>query len=159
MTSDAFFAQNEQLFDVIFVDGLHEAAQVWKDVQAALKVLSPNGLIFMHDCNPRTLEIQIVPRQNILWTGDVWKVAVALRNENGFEMVVGDFDHGVGLIRKTPNEYKLPNHLQSKLVAAGNPLLAFEYNEFNEYRETMIRLKSFFEVQVWLEYMAEELGI
>ncbi len=37
LTSDAFFKQNESMFDVIFIDGLHVADQVERDI-----INSPN---------------------------------------------------------------------------------------------------------------------
>ena len=36
MTSDKFFAGNTKKFDLIFIDGLHEAPQVHKDILNAL---------------------------------------------------------------------------------------------------------------------------
>ena len=41
MTSDAFFSNNSAYFDIVFVDGLHEANQVFKDVHNALEWLRP----------------------------------------------------------------------------------------------------------------------
>eukprot|EP01034_Spumella_vulgaris_P033322 gene33322-41120_t len=41
MTSDAFFDQNNEYFDLIFIDGLHEAHQVYRDIQNSLKWLAP----------------------------------------------------------------------------------------------------------------------
>ena len=52
MTSDAFFLQNKQLFDLIFIDGLHHSHQVLRDINNALRWLSPSGTIVLHDCNP-----------------------------------------------------------------------------------------------------------
>ena len=52
MTSDEFFAQNTETFDVIFIDGLHHADQVYKDLVNAAKCLNPNGYIVCHDMNP-----------------------------------------------------------------------------------------------------------
>ena len=41
MTSDEFFANNTSEFDLIFVDGLHEANQAFRDIHNALKILRP----------------------------------------------------------------------------------------------------------------------
>lgn len=41
MTSDEFFATNTATFDVIYVDGLHEANQAFRDVHNALEILNP----------------------------------------------------------------------------------------------------------------------
>ena len=52
MTSDEFFKNNKKLFDVIFIDGLHEYVQVRKDAANALKILKSNGYIVFHDFLP-----------------------------------------------------------------------------------------------------------
>jgi len=64
-------------FDLIFIDGLHTAEQVKKDFENALNVLSPNGFIVLHDCNPLQEEHTIVPRPTARghWNGDVYKFA------------------------------------------------------------------------------------
>ena len=40
LTSDQFFAINNQRFDLIFIDGLHHADQVFRDIEHALSVLN-----------------------------------------------------------------------------------------------------------------------
>jgi hypothetical protein len=60
LTSDEFFRQldlsnildPDVRFDVIFIDGLHLADQVHRDIQNALRYLAVDGFIVMHDCNP-----------------------------------------------------------------------------------------------------------
>lgn len=44
MTSEEFFANNTEMFDLIFVDGLHEANQVFRDIHHALDILRPGKL-------------------------------------------------------------------------------------------------------------------
>jgi len=104
-TSDEFFAKNKDSFDLIFIDGLHEADQVEKDIINALNVLNDNGTIVVHDCNPKTKEMQIVPRQVKYWSGDAWKAWVKLRNTRpDLKMFVIDADRGVGIIRRGTQE-------------------------------------------------------
>ena len=71
-TSDAFFAElsRDELFDVVLVDGLHHADQVFRDVQNALLHLADGGAIVMHDCNPQSEAAQRVPREVRVWNGD-----------------------------------------------------------------------------------------
>ena len=60
MTSDEFFEQNKEMFDIIFVDGLHTEEQATIDIKNSLKVLNKNGSIIVHDCLPHCEEyIQI----------------------------------------------------------------------------------------------------
>lgn len=101
MTSDDFFARNKATFDLIFVDGLHYAYQTEKDILNALKVLNERGTILVHDCNPATKEMQVIPRTTVLWNGDVWKAWVRLRaTREDLDMFVIDADNGCGLIRR-----------------------------------------------------------
>ena len=110
--SDEFFASlTDQEFDVIFIDGLHHADQVRKDINNASKCLSPGGVILLHDINPETEEMQIVPRQQKEWTGDVW------RAWDGFKKKYPDVEtkeipvrYGLGLI--FPNGKKFRAHFE-----------------------------------------------
>jgi hypothetical protein len=102
-TSDDYFKQHSELFgnetyDLIFIDGLHTAEQVQKDFQNALKCLSTNGFIVLHDCNPLKEEHTIVPRptERGHWNGDVYKFACELGLY--FEKFnVVDIDNGCGV--------------------------------------------------------------
>jgi SAM-dependent methyltransferase len=101
MTSDEFFAQNKATFDLIFIDGLHHADQVERDILNALQVLNENGSILVHDCNPTSREMQVIPRSQRVWTGDVWKAWVKLRSKRpDLKMYVINAESGCGLIRR-----------------------------------------------------------
>src|SRR5690606_35565788 len=106
MTSDEFFENPPHSlafdwiseFDLIFIDGLHTAEQVRKDFENALKILSPNGFIVLHDCNPEKEEHTIVPRPTPTghWNGDVYKFACEL----GYyykKFLTVDVDNGCGV--------------------------------------------------------------
>ena len=101
-TSDDFF-KNESgwQFDLVFIDGLHEAHQVYRDVQNARRVLAPNGVILLHDCYPSSEVMQRVPNQGGNWTGDVWKAVARLRSEDGQLVRVVNADYGVGIVVPT----------------------------------------------------------
>ena len=82
-TSDDFFKDNKETFDLVFIDGLHEYSQVKKDILNSLKFLNKDGLILVHDCLPESMSKQAVPRYRMIWNGDVWKAIVDLRqNKN-----------------------------------------------------------------------------
>lgn len=102
MTSDEFFTINNDRFDLIFIDGLHHANQVGRDILSALAILNENGTIVVHDCNPTTEQMQLVPRKKgTAWTGDVWKTWVRLRaTRPDLTMLVVDTDFGCGVIRR-----------------------------------------------------------
>ena len=104
-TSDDFFentAPSLEKWDIIFIDGLHHADQVDRDIENALKNLKPNGSIVLHDCNPLTELAQRVPRESKAWNGDVWKSIAKLRSTGkGLGCIVINTDHGLGWIHKS----------------------------------------------------------
>ena len=100
-TSDNFFKNNKNRFDVIFIDGLHIYEQCRRDVINSLNVLNKNGYIFLHDMTPRNWAEENVPRlKNTLWTGDIWKVAIELSKTKGIDFFVINADMGVGVLKK-----------------------------------------------------------
>ena len=105
MTSDEFFDQNNEFFDLAFIDGLHRHHQVLKDVENMVQRLNPGGCIVLHDCLPTKQEHQLEKpsRKNMPWTGDVWKAIVELRQRPEFDIAVLDSDWGLGVLFVRPN--------------------------------------------------------
>ena len=109
MTSDCFFENNQEIFDVIFIDGLHKYEQVYIDATNALKVIEVGGFIAFHDFLPSSWKEQHVPRVTTgSWTGDCWKLALQLMEAKGIEFVILDIDHGVGLMKKLSDDWSIP---------------------------------------------------
>lgn len=103
ITSDEFFKKNDEKFDIIFIDGLHHAEQVEKDIKNALLHLTEQGTILLHDCNPRSYKSQKVPRETRIWNGDVWKAWVKFIHENcdnDLTVFTVNTDEGLGVIFK-----------------------------------------------------------
>ena len=101
VTSDEFFKNNNEKFDIIFIDGLHYADQVLRDILNSLEVLNDNGYIVCHDMNPICKEHQLVPFRHGVWNGDCWKAFVELRStRDDLEMYVVNTDQGCGIIKK-----------------------------------------------------------
>ena len=103
-TSDQFFDQNKNNFDIIFIDGLHHYSQVLKDINNSLKILNKNGFILVHDCLPRSLAQQAVPRYRASWNGDVWKAIVELRTKSNLNIFTSQIDFGVAVIQISENK-------------------------------------------------------
>jgi SAM-dependent methyltransferase len=103
MTSDEYFELQMKetgpsaKFDIIFIDGLHEATQVAKDIQNALKFLSPKGTIVLHDCNPPKYEHTTTGIDGC-WTGDVYKTIIQYANDPLYNFYTVDTDWGVGVL-------------------------------------------------------------
>lgn len=83
LTSDEYFARLDpsERFDLVFIDGLHHADQVRRDLHNALRHLMPGGVVMLHDCDPPDEQAGrrvMCPGQ---WCGDVWRAWVDLRVE------------------------------------------------------------------------------
>lgn len=138
MTSDDFFntIPNDIKYDLIFIDGLHHCEQVIKDIKNALEHLNIGGTIVLHDCNPPVEQIQLIPRETIAWTGNVWKAFVSFRlNNPQVSSYTIDTDWGVGVIKFTSDilNYNLNN---------------IAWNDFDQNRQkylNLISVKDFYE--------------
>lgn len=80
------FKKNEDGFDLIFVDGLHEFKQVVRDAKNSLNFLNSGGVIVCHDVYPfdfldryKGLTDKECPGPGLAWTGDVWKLIFYVR--------------------------------------------------------------------------------
>ena len=107
MTSNNFFIKNNKNFDLIFLDGLHTYEQTIKDINNSLKILNKDGVIIIHDCLPKKIWNQIVPRIYGHWNGDVWKAIVHSRTYSSADTYTCIADHGLGIIFKRKNRNQL----------------------------------------------------
>jgi hypothetical protein len=103
MTSDAFFANTDNpcvKFDVVFIDGLHEYEQAYRDITNSVTHLAANGVIVVHDCKPTNKDMASPLRGNTsTWTGNVWKAIVRLRSlHNDLFVCTLDCDFGCAVI-------------------------------------------------------------
>lgn len=137
MTSDEFFNQNTQMFDIIFIDGMHLAEQVEKDILNSLRFLNINGCIVLHDTNPPTEFHQIEggtkstkqTPAGAQWTGTVWKAIFKLRKTRKdlvFKTYADDF--GVTVISRGSGE----------LLSIDNEY--FSYAIFDKYRDEILNI-------------------
>ena len=104
LTSDVFFKTNKDIFDIIFIDGLHVYEQVKKDILNSLKFLNRDGVLLLHDCLPKKIRDQMVPRSHENWNGDVWKALVECRTLKDIDTYTCVADQGIGIIFKRPNQ-------------------------------------------------------
>ena len=145
MTSDKFFRKLNKniIYDIFFLDGLHESPQLYKDITNSLNHLADNGIIVCHDCNPQKEIEQRVPRANKRWNGNVWKDIVQIRkNRDDIEIYTIDADEGCCVIRKGKSK---------KLKAMDNP----KYSDLEKNREKWLNLIS---VNEFLKLMGHNLS-
>lgn len=133
-SSDHFFEKinkgdAKDHYDLIFIDGLHHAEQVEKDIINSMAVLNPGGFIVLHDCNPPNEMVQRVPRQTKEWYGDVWRAFVGFRMHHPeVESYCYGFDCGCGVITYT-----------DKKIEPGF-LINMSWEEFDKTRKKLLAL-------------------
>ena len=132
MTSDKFFIENKEKFDLIFIDGLHVYEQVIKDIFNSIKVLKENGIILVHDCLPRKLWYQTPTRMSDTWNGDVWKAIVECRTLENIDTYTCLADEGIGVIKVQKNN----NPLNLNLSNFKN----LKYKEYYTNRESLMNI-------------------
>ena len=151
LTSDAFFEQleaqkiltSDTLFDVIFIDGLHLAEQVDRDISNALKFIKSDGFVVLHDCNPPTewharedYYFNMTPAKGH-WNGTTWKAFVKWRSNPEIQSCCVDTDWGIGILSK------------SAAIGSSIPISNdfFEYNTFANDRKYYLNLVDFEELK------------
>lgn len=97
LDSDTFFQSTGQVYDLIFLDGLHTAEQVRKDFINAMACISDKGVIVIHDTNPDVELWTRVPRESKQWTGSVYKFICNLNAD----FVTLPFDYGITVVKKS----------------------------------------------------------
>jgi len=147
MTSDAFFdklAKNEVLskdtkFDVIFIDGLHLAEQVDKDIINALNYLKEDGFVVLHDCNPpsewhaREAHSYKHTPAGPQWNGTTWKAFFKWRCNPSVNSCCINSDWGVGVVSKKA--------ALGKSIPQTNPF--FEFYLLDQHRKEHLNLVDF----------------
>lgn len=153
MTSDEFFATRSEFLerrgiDVALIDGLHTYEQVMRDVDHTRRHLRDDGIVVLHDCNPRFPSVgrpagsyaeyrAATPwwkARFLGWSGDVWKAIVHLRStRDDLRVAVLDCDFGVGILRRgTPD---------SRLSCSVAQIAALTYEDLAADREQLLNLR------------------
>jgi hypothetical protein len=136
-TSDDYFKSIEYSkvrWDCVFIDGLHEATQVERDIYNSLNHLSENGTIVLHDMLPPMLEHTTTGDAHGNWNGDCYKALLSFIRDDSFgnyTVRVVNTDWGCATIEKKPSyiENKLGIHNYNKAI-----------NDFNYFQENKDKL-------------------
>lgn len=150
LTSDEFFngVDNGSLgidtnikFDLVFIDGLHLAEQVERDIRNSLRFIDENGFVVIHDCNPLT---EFHQRENYyfrnspargFWNGTTWKAFYKYRHVKDLYSICFDTDFGVGVLAK--KKWTLFNNLKT------HENIYFEYHNLCQKRTEHLNLLEF----------------
>jgi len=124
---------------VIFIDGLHLADQVDRDIANALNYIKEDGFVVLHDCNPPS---EWHARENYgyhftpagaHWNGTTWKAFMKWRSDESVYSCCIDSDWGVGILSK--------NRVIGQSFKGVNPF--FKFSELSKTRKEALNLMSF----------------
>jgi hypothetical protein len=103
-------------YDLIFVDPFHTYRAGLTDLLGAFCILKPDGIIVVHDCNPRDPDIVQPVFQEGLWCGVTYEAFIdfALAESHSAYCTV-DTDHGCGVVFK--NSHNAPAELRETLIS------------------------------------------
>ena len=153
-TSDDYYAELDKCiieendkFDIIFIDGMHQVEYIIKDIYNSLKYIKMNGRIFIDDILPfNEREQKKIPEKNYIengilkygepWTGDVWKVLyfLILNFKNNFDIQIYNNSgyRGVCMLYNIKLFNIIINDVNLKIINN------FTYiNDFNNYKELL----------------------
>jgi hypothetical protein len=150
-TSDEYFKDCDDEFDVVFIDGMHQCEYVLRDFNNAIKHLKNTGTqsIFIDDILPQRWREQLkIPilhsyENGILkygepWTGDVWKTVYYLlknfSNSFRFQFWNHQYYRGVGSF-KIIEKFQIPDY--EKIIEEIN---SYTYEE--DYVKYLILIKN-----------------
>jgi len=132
VTSDEWFTDLQEKYDIIFIDGLHTREQCLADILNSLKHLNDDGCILVHDCLP-TAEYQTTHEDNGReWTGDVWKSIVDIQLKNDVEVCTIDTDWGIGFITKKQSD-KPNNEIEQ---------IELDWSAYETMKNNLLNIKS-----------------
>ena len=132
-----YINQMDDLFDNIFIDGMHQCEYVRRDFNNSISILKENGTIFIDDILPMSYNEQLkIPNKHYYengilkygepWTGDVWKVMYYLlkyhKNDFEFKYYNNKNYRGVAVL-KIINKFNIP---ESKII---------EINDYDYYKD------------------------
>lgn len=96
-------------YDIIFVDPFHTYECSWRDLELALALLTPGGMLVVHDCHPLTPEIASPEFRQNQWLGVTYLAFLDLMRERPeLDYCVVDMDHGCGVVWRRPAEAAWP---------------------------------------------------
>ena len=82
---------------------MHKYHQVKKDIINSIDSINKDGIILLHDCLPRNVYDQAVPRCQYVWNGDVWKAIVEFRTNKDLDIYTCYADQGISVILNRNN--------------------------------------------------------
>lgn len=85
-------------FDLVFIDPVHVRPDVDMALRTLPRLLNPDGILAVHDCNPEHVTLTSLARRPGSWVGETYKAFTLFRAHNRDQTTTVSEDFGVGLI-------------------------------------------------------------
>ena len=139
---------NPIYFDVVFIDGMHQAEYLLRDINNSIQILSSGGTIFIDDILPFNYNEQLkVPikhyyENGILkygenWTGDVWKVIYHLIKN--YRHKISEFKYYYNIHFRGIGVFKFNEKFK---IALNEIDVINSYDYFNDFSNYLTELQS-----------------
>ena len=130
-TTDDYFLNNKDKFDLIYIDALHEKNQVYKDFKNSFNILNDSGVIIFHDVNPFDIS-----QTHFNSSGDVFELWIELAKTYKVYIIKNEYDgDSVGIFIKSKNSKFIDIELKD-----------YTYQFFSENREDFISYLNYEEI-------------
>ena len=97
-TTDDYFLNNNDKFDLIYIDALHEKNQVYKDFKNSFNSLNDSGIIIFHDINPIS-----IGQTDFTSSGDIFELWIEISKKYKVYVFNGLDGDTVGIFLKNKN--------------------------------------------------------
>lgn len=145
-TSDDFFASHDVIaefggrrIELAFIDGMHRFEFALRDFINIERNCEPSAIVLIHDCYPLDAATATRERQTSFWSGDIWRLILALKKYRPDLKVhtIGTPPTGLGIITHLdPASRVLPENLD--LIVA--EYLASDYCVLDGRKAEMLAL-------------------
>ena len=148
-TSDAFFARRDvrALFggrpvDLAFIDGMHLFEHALSDFANIERLAHPNTVILIHDGYPLDEQTATRERCTTFWSGDIWRMVIALkRHRSDLEIVTLNAPPtGLCVVRNLDPASTLLRERMDGIVAE---CMAIEFAEIGNRKAEALNLAQF----------------
>jgi len=145
-TSDEFFARPELRaalgglpLDLAFIDGMHHFEYALRDFVGAERLADPRGTVVLHDCYPLDRRTAERERSTVFWSGDCWRVVLALKKYRPDLLIatVATAPTGLMLVRRLDPGSRVLIERMDAIVAE---FLAVDYGVLDADKAGMLNL-------------------
>ena len=143
-TSDAFFAQDDvraefggRPIELAFIDGMHHFDFALRDFAHVEHHCTRNSIILIHDCYPLNRATAARDRSTIFWSGDVWRLILALKKFRPDLQICTIAAHptGLALVRNLDPQSRVLTDNMDAIVAE---FMATDYAVLDQNKQEML---------------------